>query len=113
MYSLPGVTIGFVNENATYSVKEGLAVRVCARIQSGELEIDAIVTLSSSNDEAEGRYITCTAMTCHLKLLTSLYLAASCMTRNMSCSFMQLLETSLQLHRTSHSLQMKLPSAGL
>ena len=47
--------IGF--EQTTYSVEEGLTVEVCARIQSGTLEIDAIVTLSSSNDEAEGRYV--------------------------------------------------------
>ena len=38
-------------------------MEVCARIQSGTLEIDAVVTLSSSNGEAEGRYITCTVMT--------------------------------------------------
>ena len=106
------MTIGF--ENATYSVEEGLAVEVCTRIQNGSLEIDANVTLSSSNGTAEGRYIKCTAMTCNLRLLiTSLYLAASCMTKEMSCSFMQLPETSLQLNRTSHSLQTKIPSAGL
>ena len=64
------MTIGF--ENATYSVKEGLAVEVCARIQNGSLEIDANVTLSSCNGTAEGRYIICTAMTYHLKLLISL-----------------------------------------
>ena len=52
---LPGVTIGF--DPVTYSVEEGLAVEVCARIISGTLEIDAIVTLSSSDGEAEGRYI--------------------------------------------------------
>ena len=38
-------------------------MEVCARIQSGTLEIDAVVTLSSSNGEAEGKYITCTVMT--------------------------------------------------
>ena len=38
-------------------------MEVCARIQSGTLEIDAVVTLSSSNGEAEGRYITYTVMT--------------------------------------------------
>ena len=50
---LPGVTIGF--DPVTYSVEEGLAVEVCTHILSGTLEIDATVTLSSSNGEAEGR----------------------------------------------------------
>ena len=52
--SVPGVTIGF--DPVTYSVNEGLSVEVCARIISGTLETDAIVTLSSSNGEAEGRH---------------------------------------------------------
>ena len=51
--SIPGVTIGF--DPVTYSVNEGLSVEVCARVITGTLEIDAIVTLSSSNGEAEGR----------------------------------------------------------
>ena len=51
---LPGVTVGF--DPVTYSVEEGFAVEVCARIISGTLEIDAIVTLSSSDGEAEGRH---------------------------------------------------------
>ena len=32
-------------------------MEVCARIISGTLETDAIVTLSSSDGEAEGKYI--------------------------------------------------------
>ena len=52
---LPGVRIGF--DPVTYSVEEGLAEEVCACILSGTLEIDAIVTLSSSNGETKGRYV--------------------------------------------------------
>ena len=55
--SVPGVTIGF--DPVTYSVNEGLSVEVCARIISGTLETDAIVALSSSDGEAEGKYIYC------------------------------------------------------
>ena len=51
--SVPGVTIGF--DPVAYSVNEGLSVEGCARIISGTLETDAIVALSSSNGEAEGR----------------------------------------------------------
>ena len=55
MYGFPpGVTIGYDPE--TYSVNEGLSVEVCARIIIGTLETDAIVILSSSNGEAEGRH---------------------------------------------------------
>ena len=50
---LPGVTIGF--DPVTYSVEEGLAVEVCARILSGTLEIEAIVILASGSGEAAGR----------------------------------------------------------
>ena len=53
--SLPGVTIGF--DPVAYSVNEGLSVEVCASIIVGTLETNAIVTLSSSNGEAEGKYI--------------------------------------------------------
>ena len=66
---LPGVTIGF--DPVTYSVEEGLAVEVCAHIISGTLEIDAIVTLSSSDGEAEGRIRLHALQYIHLKFLTS------------------------------------------
>ena len=52
-FNIPsGVTIGF--EQTSYTVEEGLVVEVCVLVTSGTLERNAIVTLSSINDEAVG-----------------------------------------------------------
>ena len=47
------ITIGF--EQTTYTLEEGLMVEVCVLVTNGTLERDAIVILSSVNDEAVGK----------------------------------------------------------
>ena len=49
----PAITIGF--EETTYTVGEGRVVEVCAIIVSGVLDRDAIVQLSSADDDAVGK----------------------------------------------------------
>ena len=46
------MTIGF--ERTMYVTTEGTAVQVCVIIVSGELDREAVVTLSSSDDTAQG-----------------------------------------------------------
>ena len=51
----PAIAIGF--EETTYTLGEGRVVEVCAIIVSGMLDRDAIVRLSSINDEAVGKTV--------------------------------------------------------
>ena len=51
----PAITIGF--DQTTYTVDEGVMVAVCTVVTSGTLERDAIVQLSSVNDEAVGEIV--------------------------------------------------------
>ena len=53
MFLYSEVTIGF--EQTMYTVEEGLVVEVCVLVTDGTLERDAIVTLSSVDDEAVGK----------------------------------------------------------
>ena len=46
------MTIGF--EIISYEMKEGTTVEVCAIIVSGELDREAVITLSSSDGTAQG-----------------------------------------------------------
>ena len=49
---LPGLIIGF--ERTAYSVEEGLQVEVCVIVINSTLSREVIVTLSSSDVDAEG-----------------------------------------------------------
>ena len=51
----PAITVDF--EQTTYTVGEGQVVEVCAIIVSGMLNRNAIVRLSSVNDEAVGKIV--------------------------------------------------------
>ena len=51
----PAITIGF--EQILYTVDEGVMVEVCTVVTSGTLERDAIIQLSSANDEAVGEIV--------------------------------------------------------
>ena len=52
-----GLIIGF--EQTAYSVEEGLQVEVCIVVFNSTLSREVIVTLSSSDVDAEGEPFTC------------------------------------------------------
>ena len=49
-----GVTIGF--EQTMYPTDEGTVIEVCARIQSGSIERDVQVQVSSADGTASGKF---------------------------------------------------------
>ena len=56
-----GLRIGF--ELTTYSVEEGLEVEVCVIVINSTLSREAIVTISSSDVEAEGELVIAQSVT--------------------------------------------------